>query len=62
MLCYKDKTFCPYYYKCVYGSNCNRALTAQVQERAIASRLSLSIFGDVPGCFSPVSEDIDIND
>ena len=30
MLCYKDRTFCPYWEECKDGKTCPRALTSEV--------------------------------
>jgi hypothetical protein len=34
MLCYKDKTFCPFWVSCTAGESCPAALTDQVIEAA----------------------------
>jgi hypothetical protein len=34
MLCYKDKTFCPFWEQCEDGKDCNRALIETVKEEA----------------------------
>lgn len=35
MMCYKDRTFCPFYKICAKGSRCHSALTEQVHKDAI---------------------------
>jgi len=34
MLCYRDKTWCPFYSTCNQGIGCHRALTDQVKRDA----------------------------
>lgn len=35
MLCYQDRTFCPYYSDCKHGYKCQSALTPEVRKAAI---------------------------
>ena len=35
MICYKDKTFCPFYQNCKEGKTCDRALTPEVIDQAV---------------------------
>lgn len=62
MICYKDKTFCPYYDFCTLGRTCDRALTKEVKEDAYAwwgaavgeakrMEAPLSIYVRPPECF-----------
>jgi len=49
MICYKDKTFCPYFILC--KNSCDRALTIDVKEEAKKSNLPIAVFTDFPECF-----------
>lgn len=55
MICYKDKTFCPFYKECLKGQECDRALTEGVKESAKAwwgtEDAPISMFMDKPDCF-----------
>jgi len=35
MICYRDRTYCPFYEGCAKGQECYMALTPQVREAAI---------------------------
>ena len=52
MLCYKDRTFCPYWKRCKNGDSCERALTDEVIENAKRICLAIAQYGDKPDCFS----------
>lgn len=61
MLCYMDKTFCPYYRNCADGKDCHRALTDKVQEAAVRwwrdatgkkSGPPVCRFGEKPQCWA----------
>ena len=55
MLCYRDRTFCPYWEKCKDGVGCSRALTQEVKDGAIKWAGSgyplVSVFASQPECF-----------
>lgn len=51
MLCYRDRTFCPYYRECAKGSDCTAALTPEIEEAARRSGLLLASFLERPECF-----------
>ena len=51
MLCYKDRTFCPYWKNCSHGDTCVRALTDEVLEDAKRICLAIAQYGDEPKCF-----------
>lgn len=55
MLCYKDKTFCPFYKECAKGEGCSRALTQEVIDAACDFNLLISRFLDRPGCFEEIA-------
>ena len=53
MICFRDKTFCPYYEECVKGENCPDALTEKVKEDAERWMKNAPImqFAGKPECF-----------
>lgn len=52
MLCYLDRTFCPFYNECKHGDVCPRALTEDVEERAMKMNLPIAKLMDKPDlCF-----------
>lgn len=59
MLCYKDKTFCPFYELCAHGDNCEDALTPLVQAKADMwwgkgeNQAPIAQFIEEPDCFLP---------
>lgn len=59
MICYKDKTFCPFYLLC--ADPCERALTPEVKEDAEkwAKEIGLDIvpisqYANFPDCFKSI--------
>lgn len=58
-MCYKDKTFCPFYLECINGKDCTAALTLKVEEDAkkwwkLISEEGIppiAIYLDKPECF-----------
>ena len=59
MLCFKDRTFCPFYDKCVYNKDCERALTPEIWEQAEKAGLPISRFAIIPECFVDVEKVVD---
>ncbi|MDB4302042.1 hypothetical protein N9924_00595 [bacterium] len=51
MMCYKDRTFCPFYDKCATGMSCERAMTPRVMEAAERINLPISRYMDRPRCY-----------
>ena len=55
MTCYKDTTFCPYYFRCADGDECKRALTKDVEDAAFKwwgkDGAPIAIFVEKPSCF-----------
>jgi hypothetical protein len=51
MLCYKDKTFCPYHLLCKDGHTCEDALTRDVFDKAQKAGLDISQYVNYPKCF-----------
>jgi len=54
MICYKDKTFCPYWATCMNGFNCDRALTDKIKEDAIKQEMLISQFAEQPECYQEI--------
>ena len=57
MICYRDRTYCPFSGNCEQGRTCDRALTDQVRADAQAwwgsEDAPISIFADPPPCYDP---------
>ena len=55
MICYKDKTFCPFYKACKESKQCGRALTDDVIKAAHAwwgsDEAPICVYGEKPDCF-----------
>jgi hypothetical protein len=55
MICYKDRTFCPFYKGCADGNNCSAALTDRIIENAIIwwgnDGAPIAQFAEKPECF-----------
>jgi hypothetical protein len=58
MICYKDKTFCPFWEGCKIGSTCHRALTDKVKRDAEAwmEHAPISQYMNKPPCFEREEE------
>lgn len=50
MICYADRTYCPFWNDCKRGSDCRRALTEAVKDRANKSGLPICVYVDKPQC------------
>ena len=61
MLCYHDKTWCPFYKECGQGDGCSRALTDEVKEDASkcwnGRGLPIMEFASKPECFKEVKNE-----
>ena len=55
MLCYRDMTFCPFWETCKNGSECYRALTADVSAKAIEFNMGISQYCEQPECYIEIS-------
>ena len=56
-LCYKDKTFCPFWALCKQGHDCSRACTEQTVREAEEFGLPIAVYSEFPdGCFIPFFE------
>ena len=55
MICFRDRTFCPFYEKCGDGLACPRALTPQIIEKAkewwCKDGAPIARFAEKPECF-----------
>lgn len=56
MICYKDRTFCPFFSSCTDAAICSRALTDEVKERAYQwwgnQEAPICVYVDKPGCYN----------
>jgi hypothetical protein len=50
MLCYQDKTFCPYL-DCIH-KDCERRLTLEIKQRAKRADSPICQFCEVPSCYT----------
>ena len=58
MICYKDRTFCPFYKNCQNGATCFRSLTDKVKSDAKAwwggnGEAPICVFTEAPPCHMP---------
>lgn len=51
MICYKDKTFCPFKECKNFGKNCDRSLTEKIKKQADKFGLPICQFTEKPSCF-----------
>lgn len=60
MICYKDKTFCPFYETCDKQNDCSRPLTPQVKAAAVkwwgSDAAPVAVFSEKPQCHSDNQE------
>lgn len=60
MICYKDKTFCPFYETCDKRNDCSRPLTPQVKAAAAnwwgSDDAPIAVFVEKPQCHSDNQE------
>ena len=56
MICYRDRSFCPFYKTCLYGFDCDRALTPKLRAEAHAFGLPVDIMGCIPECWEESTE------
>lgn len=52
MICYRDKTFCPFFETCSSAKGCDRPLTAEVVAAAERAGLPIARYVSKPGCHS----------
>jgi hypothetical protein len=57
MICYKDKTFCPYWGACKIHYLCDRPLTPEVEKAAEewwgGTGAPICMYSEFPDCFIP---------
>ena len=55
MICYKDRTYCPYYLLCKNGHICDRAFTQEVEDAANkwwgGKHAPICLYSSFPDCF-----------
>jgi hypothetical protein len=51
MITYRDITFCGFYKECLTGKECHRALTKEVESKALQSSFPICQFVEKPDCF-----------
>ena len=51
MLCYRDRTYCPFWRECRDGETCPRALTCVVRIEADMVRLPICQWIERPECY-----------
>jgi hypothetical protein len=60
MICYRDKTFCPFHDTCLTGSSCVDALTREIEKDAIAwwgsSDAPICVWTEPPKCYKEKTE------
>jgi len=56
MLCYRDRTFCAHYSRCIDGVKCESALTPEVKAASEQENLPVAVFFDKPTCFRAKSQ------
>ena len=60
MICYKDKTFCPFYTECKDGEGCHRAVKPEVESagqawsRGFGYTDLIARFESPPECFNKI--------
>lgn len=48
MICYRDRTFCPFWTECKHGDRCTRALTQGIKDQAQKIGLPVMCFAEKP--------------
>lgn len=51
MICYKDRTWCPYHTCKNFGPPCDRSLTRDVKREAMKFKLPIAVYCEPPDCF-----------
>jgi len=55
MICYRDRTYCPYFMICRDGYKCDRALTDKIQKDAEKwwgkPGAPICVYSEFPSCF-----------
>ena len=58
MICYLDRTFCPFHLFCGKGAKCPDALTNEIREGAKKADLPISYYTSKPKCFTATGKKI----
>lgn len=56
MICYKDRTYCPFWETCTGHPQCGRALTEEVKQDAHKCQLAISQYVARPQCYTRAEE------
>ncbi len=51
MICYRDRTYCPFATDCAKGQTCPEALTDEIERDARFVGLPIATYKDEPECF-----------
>jgi len=51
MICYRDKTFCPFWKDCESGEKCKIKFTEQIEKDAEEFGLPVMVYTEKPECF-----------
>jgi len=51
VLCFLDRTFCPFWGECAKGDTCDRALTPLIEKAAEKADLLICMFAEYPEWF-----------
>ena len=51
MMCYQDRTFCPFSYECRDGAECPSAMTEDIEFKAQTAGYLICRFIEKPKCF-----------
>jgi hypothetical protein len=61
MICFRDKTFCPYWEGCTKGNNCDRAIKPEVIADGVKwwgrDDFPMETYSEKPKCFTEMSND-----
>lgn len=57
MICYRDRTYCPFATDCAKGQTCPEALTDEIEMDARFVGLPIATYKDTPDCFEEATND-----
>jgi len=55
MICYRDRTFCPFWKDCKNGKKCGRAMTKEIISYVKEMNLSICQFMEKPECYKDIN-------
>lgn len=62
MLCFRDRTFCPFYSECKHGDKCKCALTPEIRKEAAewwgSEDAPIAVYGEKPHCFEAMDNEV----